>query len=68
MKPSIGRIVHYTAWGGCQAAIITAVHPEPADLESVGLTTFPGAVDRHPVPHDEGKSNGSWHWPERVEG
>ena len=68
MKPSVGRIVHFSdAYGMCRAAIITGVREDNIiDLTffSPGVT---GALARTKIKFDENKSESSWHWPERVE-
>lgn len=77
MKPSIGRVVHYVSYGTpggeytseCRAAIVTEVAADPR--ESVGLCVLnpTGQFFNRAIPHDEdGKSGGTWHWPERVDG
>lgn len=76
MKPSIGRIVHYVAYGtpggeykaeAHRAAIITQVHTDTCVdiciLNPTGLFFTTSAQfngDAEPTP-------GTWHWPERVE-
>lgn len=81
-KPSVGRIVHYVAYGTpggefpagvCRAAVIT----------EVGVPLSEGVLDEHPyvglcvlnptgqffnrgIPYDPDKKPGSWHWAERV--
>lgn len=63
--PSVGRVVHYVYGDRHVPAIIT----DPANGLTVHLTVFP--VGEPPFTdlagHDEdGKSGGSWHWPEFV--
>lgn len=73
--PTVGRIVHYigsvpdangmVAAGPCRAAIVTEVR----DVEECSLTVFHpeyGATSYGQSRHDESKSIGTWHWPERV--
>jgi hypothetical protein len=71
MKPSVGRIVHFRRFDKCYAAIITDVNVEQPSphmgLEPVQLTVFPDCTSIKPIAHGESKSNGTWHWPERVE-
>jgi hypothetical protein len=73
-KPSIGRIVHYVAYGTpsgeyqstARAAMITEVD-EPDNPESkVGLVVLnpTGLFFNQHVPYGQG--GGHWHWPERV--
>ena len=64
--------------GHCMAAIVTGI-PSPADPHAVnlhvhiddsGAVYLGGGGPVHfvkAVPHDEAKSPGTWHWPERVE-
>ena len=75
MKPSVGRIVHYVSYGSpggeygkeCRAAVITEVQGDPRT--SVGLCVLnpTGQFFNRAVPHDDGHSGGSWHWPKRVD-
>jgi len=71
--PTVGRIVHYIAFGtpggeyaagAHRAAIITEVTP---DCIRVSLAVFnpTGIHFRNEVTHDEGQTPGTWHWPER---
>jgi hypothetical protein len=75
VKPSIGRVVHYVAYGTpggeypstCRAAIIPEVE-EPDNAESaVGLCVLnpTGMFFNRLVPF--GPEAGRWHWPERVD-
>ena len=76
MKPSVGRVVHYVAYGtpggefpvgACRAAIVSQVSEE---TESCGVVVLnpTGLFFNVSIPHDEEKkAAGSWHWPERVE-
>ncbi len=69
MKPSIGRIVHYTSLGSAdgkyppeqQAAIITRVR----DCDEVALHIFypTGQFDMDNVPFSEDCERGHWSWP-----
>ena len=70
-KPSIGRIVHFTAADGppktgsaAYASIITAVNAD----ESVELATFgPNSLYfQHAVKFDADGANHTWRWPPKV--
>ncbi len=79
--PSVGRVVHYVAWGSPgseftggehRAAIITEVYqiePGVVDMERVGICVLNPTgfwFNRH-TPYDApGQERGSWHWPEFV--
>ncbi len=76
--PSVGRVVHYVAYGTpggefpagvCRAAIITEVH-NPGNLDSVlSVCVFnpTGQFFNVGIYHDEDtKAPGTWHWPEFV--
>lgn len=81
-KPSVGRVVHYVAYGTpggefpagvCRAAVITEVHepnrPEIEGPSSVGLCVLnpTGQFFNRRVAYDGvRKSPGTWHWPERL--
>ena len=81
MTPTIGRIVHYVAYGTPggeyqpehRAAIITAVgvHPEDQvrreDTVSLCVLNPTGMFFNVGVLHDESATSGTWHWPERVD-
>lgn len=72
MKPTIGRIVHYTNLGDAdgkyppeqQPAIIVRVN----DDETVGLHIFypTGQFDMAKVPFSEEYKRGHWSWPPKV--
>lgn len=74
-KPSVGRIVHYVAYGTPggeykagehRAAIVTAVHSEKC--VSISIFNPTGLFFAQSVVEDEaGEKPGTWHWPERVE-
>jgi hypothetical protein len=78
--PSVGRTVHYVARDYvndvpgatiCRAAIITEVYGSGGVgdvIDAVALTVFfPNEIAFYkPVPYDELKTPGTWHWPERV--
>lgn len=73
MSPSIGRSVHYVSRGSLDGMYppihvpfhIVVVH----DDETVsGWTLNPrGQRYEEHVVHDDNKTPGTWHWPERVE-
>ena len=78
MKPSIGRIVHYTNLGDKdgryppeqQAAIVTGVYkdgPEPGSDMRVDLHVFyrTGDFFMEAVPYSEAYQRGHWSWPPR---
>lgn len=81
MKPSIGRIVHYVAYGtpggefqvgACRAAVVTAVNgenePMPGAL-SLCVLNPTGQYFNHNMQQNEDKKHpGTWDWPERVDG
>lgn len=76
-KPSVGRIVHYVAYGtpggefpagACRAAIVTEIDPD-GDGTTVGVCVLnpSGQFFNRGIAHNEvTKRGGSWHWPERV--
>lgn len=73
MKPSVGRIVHYQAYGTPngefesvpRAAIITDVHNEEKGEVSVCVFN-PQGVFFNRVPYSEEPKPGHWNWPPRV--
>lgn len=80
--PSVGRVVHYVAYGTpggefpsgvCRAAVITEVgiplggsEPDPDGRCSIFVMNPSGVFFNQGIKHDEGKAPGTWHWPERV--
>lgn len=78
--PSVGRIVHYVAYGtpggeypaaAHRAAVITEYPPQFAsDAPQVGLCILnpTGMFFTRDVRYDGGETPapGTWHWPERV--
>ena len=76
-KPSVGRIVHYVAYGTPKgeylpehrAAIITAI-PDPnveaGDMVSLCVLNPTGMFFNVAIYHDESGTPGTWHWPEVV--
>ncbi len=78
MKPTIGRIVHYTNLGDrdgkfppeIQAAIITKIH-DVEDEVSLHIFYPTGQFDMANVPKTQfpagrEEARGRWNWPERV--
>lgn len=81
-KPSVGRSVHYVAYGTpggefpagvCRAAVIAQTEAPSPELISDLSTTVDlcvinptGLFFNQNVPYDEGKRPGTWHWPERT--
>jgi len=76
--PSIGRVVHYVAYGtpggefpagAHRAAIITEVDAKDTPIMSVGLAVLnpTGLFFHRGVLMDPaGQQPGTWHWPEYV--
>lgn len=72
-KPSVGRIVHYQAYGTPggefkaepRAAIITEVHDAEAGQVSVCVFN-PQGVFFNRVSFSDGPKPGHWSWPPRV--
>ncbi len=77
-KPSVGRTVHYVAYGtpggefkpAHRAAIVTEVFtPVPGDGETkvrLCILNPTGMFFSDWLPEDQsGETSGSWHWPER---
>lgn len=77
--PSVGRIVHYVAYGtpggeykagAHRAAIITEVYgPSDNPSNAVGLAVLnpTGLFFQSSITHDPtGQKPGTWHWPEYV--
>lgn len=73
MKPSVGRIVHYVSRGSadgifqpeCRAAIITDISENNGRVALCVLNPQ-GVFFDWDLHHNEDKSPGTWHWPERV--
>jgi hypothetical protein len=74
--PSVGRVVHYVAYGTpggeypagiCRAAIITEVEPGSVE-DRVGLCVLnpTGQFFNRSVRYSEYNMPGTWHWPEYV--
>lgn len=78
--PSVGRIVHYTSYGTpggeyasvCRAAVVTAMHDmDPVPEHGVPYVDLcvlnpEGLFFNGHVKFDEGRTGGTWHWPERF--
>jgi hypothetical protein len=65
MKPTIGRMVHYTdALHHSRPAIVTSVHH---DEKTVDLAVFwTNKMEfRLGIKHDEDRESKTWHWPPR---
>jgi len=80
MKPSVGRIVHYVAYGTpggefpsgvCRAAVVTetelTAHGEETGKVGLCVLNPTGQFFNRGLLQDETKKPGTWHWPERVE-
>jgi hypothetical protein len=72
-EPSIGRIVHYVAYGTPGGEYPEGAH-RAAIITEVGANGFVGLCIMNPtglfftreVPFGRQNTPGSWHWPERV--
>jgi hypothetical protein len=72
---SVGRIVHYVAYGTpggefpagvCRAAIVTEVDP-PYEMVGLCVLNPTGQYFNRKLMWDETqKQPGTWHWPEKV--
>jgi hypothetical protein len=78
-QPSVGRVVHYVAYGTpggefpsgvCRAAVITDfVKPGDPGMEgqiSICVLNPSGLFFNHGINYSEEKHPGTWHWPERL--
>ncbi len=75
-NPSVGRIVHYVAYGtpggefpagAHRAAIITEVFDEVAHVVSLCVLNPTGMFFNTHIDYDStAERPGTWHWPERV--
>jgi hypothetical protein len=80
-RPSVGRAVHYVAYGTpggefpagvCRAATVTEVYNdspitgEVREKVSVCVMNPTGLFFNQGIPYDPQKAPGTWHWPERV--
>jgi hypothetical protein len=72
--PSVGRVVHYVAYGTpggefptgvCRAAVITDASPLTTAI-SVCVLNPSGLFFNRAIPFDPAKTPGTWHWPEIV--
>lgn len=75
-KPSVGRVVHYVAYGTpggefpagvCRAAVVTEVTPSVGPAE-IGICVLnpTGLFFNRGIPYSAEGKPGTWHWPERV--
>jgi len=75
-QPSVGRIVHYVAYGtpkgefparAHRAAIITAVEDVDKHIVSLCVLNPTGIFFNSGLQYDStAEQPGTWHWPERV--
>lgn len=74
MKPTIGRIVHYVAYGTPggeypagvhRAAVVTAVGPETFKVDLAILNPTGLFFTRGVMMDEDPMMPGTWHWPER---
>lgn len=74
-KPSVGRIVHYVAYGTpggefptgvCRAAVITAVENAEEEIVSLCVMNPTGLFFNQGLKYSSENLPGTWHWPERV--
>lgn len=75
-QPSVGRIVHYVAYGtpggefpagAHRAAIITEVEDVGAHVVSLCVLNPTGMFFNQHLKYDStAQTPGTWHWPERV--
>lgn len=72
--PSVGRTVHYVAYGTpggefpagvCRAGIITEVDYNAGTI-GVCVLNPTGLFFNRGLKYDENNTPGTWHWPERV--
>jgi hypothetical protein len=73
--PTVGRIVHYVAYGTpggefpagvCRAAIVTELDKTSASIIGICVTNPTGLFFNHGILYDPDKKPGTWHWPERF--
>ena len=81
-RPSVGRVVHYVAYGTpggefpagvCRAAVITEVgiprgstEGDPDHRVGVCVLNPTGLFFNRGIPYSEENRPDTWHWPERV--
>lgn len=79
-KVTVGRMVHYVAYGTpkgefpagvCRAAVVTEIENQvvPSDHQpavAVCVINPSGLFFNRGIPYDEAKAPGSWHWAERA--
>lgn len=81
-QPSVGRMVHYVAYGTpggefpagvCRAAVITEVGiplgstgPDPDGRVGLCVLNPTGQFFNRGIPYSADAKPGTWHWPERV--
>jgi len=74
-QPSVGRIVHYVAYGTpggefpagvCRAAVVTELDPTSASIVGICVVNPTGLFFNRGILYDPDKQPGTWHWPERV--
>jgi hypothetical protein len=74
-KASVGRVVHYVAYGTpggefpagvCRAAMVTEVTGDEVDSVGVCVMNPSGLFFNVKIPYSSSNKPGSWHWPERV--
>lgn len=76
VSPSVGRVVHYVAYGtpggefpagAHRAAIVTEVEDEAAHVVSLCVLNPTGMFFNQHLQYDAtARTPGTWHWPERV--
>jgi hypothetical protein len=80
VRPTVGRTVHYVAYGtpggehpagACRAAVVTEVPHPDQPLGRIGLAVLnpTGVFFNQGVPWADAArgKGGTWHWPERAE-
>lgn len=73
--PSVGRVVHYVAYGTpggefpagvCRAAIVTELDATSQSIVGVCVLNPSGLFFNRGILFDPDKKPGTWHWPERA--